>query len=1043
MAQDDAVGDLAAFARRLELVDDAVVEWDADWRFVYLNRRAAQMVGSTPEQLLGRKLFDVLPQGRGSVFHRGYEQARRTGEVVEIDAYSQVVHGWFRARAHPHGDHLTVVLKEVTEERRLALLGEVRAALSVAYDPALGPRAQLRVVAAALRQATGFELAELWIEQPDGGELTLTHVDHDRDDPDARRFGEESGTTPLGDDSQVFRALASGAPVRTVDPDQLVPARAAVAKATGMRRAIHLPIPSKVAPNAVIGLFSRLPDGDDERLLLLEELHPEIVRDCVHQRDLHDLQSLFTLSRDILVVARAEGHFVRVNPAMSRLLGHTEEELLEHPFTTWVHPDDVPDTDEVLTQQVEGPGVEGAGVDGFTNRYLDHAGRYRSLAWDSQADPEEGLVFGIARDVTEQLGDQELERTQREILESMLLGDELHVVLTRIVQAMEARFPGLVVSLRVRDPSQQRVERLVAPSLTGDTTDDDARHAVAWSLPCASGSGELLGTLAVHGRDAGEPSQRERDVAEGLARLTSLVVEQSELRARLVESEERFRLVSQVTSDAVYDWDLATGVLWWSEGIEQLFGYPWTGTHATVDDWLGCIVDQDRDAVAAEMYRAIDGGADRWEAEYRFLRADDTVAFVLERGSIVRDDTGQAVRMIGGLIDQTERRELEQQYLRAQRVESVGSLAGGMAHDLNNVFAPIVLAADLLQREQLTPIGDGARETILTSARRGADMVRQVLSFAKGLDRGRGVIDVPGLLAELERLVGDSVGAGVEVVFDVTDDVWAVRGDATQLQQVLLNLVINARDAMPEGGTLTIKAGNVEVDALQAAARGARGGPEVAVSVQDTGTGMTEDVLEQIFDPFFTTKPGTAGTGLGLSTARSIVRNHDGSLEVASRPGVGTTFTLHLPAVGDISATSTTAKDPSPPAGQGQRLLVVDDEAAVRTITQQTLESHGYRVLTAADGAAALSRFTDTDDQIDLVVCDLMMPVMDGVTTIRGIRRLDPELPIIAISGLAGEENRRRAAEAGASEVLEKPFSTEVLLMAVATAMEPRPDREA
>jgi two-component system cell cycle sensor histidine kinase/response regulator CckA len=386
--------------------------------------------------------------------------------------------------------------------------------------------------------------------------------------------------------------------------------------------------------------------------------------------------------------------------------------------------------------------------------------------------------------------------------------------------------------------------------------------------------------------------------------------------------------------------------------------------------------------------------------------------------------------------DITARRDLEAQLLRAQRMESLGTLAGGIAHDLNNVLAPILLSTELLRAGEQDADRLSLIETVAASARRGADMVGQVLSFARGMGGRRVDLAVGPLLREVEKFANETFLKTIEVRTVMPADLWHVTGDSTQLHQLLLNLCVNARDAMPDGGTLTLAASNVVLDARpDADGAEAIGSPCVCLEVSDTGPGIAPELLGRIFEPFFTTKDVGKGTGLGLSTSLAIAEGHGGSIQVQSQAGRGATFRVYLPAASAHRlAASETAVSP-PPRGRGELVLVVDDEASVRTVTSQTLETFGYRVLVAADGQEALALLTARRHDVAVAFVDMMMPGMDGPATIRALRRVRPDLPVIGVSGLG--PSRRGGAPVDVALFLAKPYSAETLLAGLHRVLRP------
>ncbi|MBS0630892.1 MAG: PAS domain S-box protein [Verrucomicrobia bacterium] len=508
----------------------------------------------------------------------------------------------------------------------------------------------------------------------------------------------------------------------------------------------------------------------------------------------------------------------------------------------------------------------------------------------------------------------------------------------------------------------------------------------------------------------------------------------------LRESEERFKFVARAVSDVVWDWNIPANTLWWNDGFLTTFGFAAGEIEPSVESWTGRIHPDDRSRVVASMRQAITGRTETWKEEYRFQRKDGTHAIVQDSGYILRDATGQGVRMVGGMRDLTEHRKMEAQYLRAQRMESIGTLAGGIAHDLNNVLAPIMMSIELLKHDpQLDTRRSRILDIIQQSSQRGANLVRQVLVFARGgLDGQRVAVGLPGLLGELEGIVTSTFPRSVQIVVDLPAGLWPVLGDITQIHQVLLNLAVNARDAMPHGGTLTFTASNRTIDSQYAStSEEAKAGQYVLLRVTDTGVGMPQAVRERIFEPFFTTKERGKGTGIGLATVHTIVKSHGGFLSVESEPGRGTSFLIHLPAVPEAVNVSTNPfPRPEIARGHDELVLVVDDECSIREITQQTLETFGYRVITARDGAEAVALFAKQPHEVALVLADMMMPIMDGEALIHVLRHINPVVRIIAASGLEVAENIAKAAKAGVTDFLPKPYTADILLRRVRAALD-------
>ena len=381
--------------------------------------------------------------------------------------------------------------------------------------------------------------------------------------------------------------------------------------------------------------------------------------------------------------------------------------------------------------------------------------------------------------------------------------------------------------------------------------------------------------------------------------------------------------------------------------------------------------------------------------------------------------------------------KIEAQFLRAQRMENIGTLAGGIAHDLNNVLSPIMMSLDVLKMKFPDPASLNLLDILSTSAQHGANMVRQVLSFARGVEGQRMEVQIKHLVGDIEKFANDTFLKNVQVRTIIPHDLWTVLGDPTQLHQVLLNLCVNARDAMPNGGKLTVSAENLTLDAHYAGMNlEARPGSYVLIQVEDSGTGMPPGVVEKIFDPFFTTKELGKGTGLGLSTSLAIVKSHGGFFQVYSEMGKGTKFRVYFPAQTEASAETAAEIAAELPRGNGELILVVDDEPSVRLITQQTLQAFGYRVILASDGAEAVAAYARQGSEIAAVLTDMMMPVMDGPATIQVLRKLNPAVRIIAASGLSSSGH---TAGLGVKHFLPKPYTAGTLLTALKQIIEEEP----
>jgi len=392
-------------------------------------------------------------------------------------------------------------------------------------------------------------------------------------------------------------------------------------------------------------------------------------------------------------------------------------------------------------------------------------------------------------------------------------------------------------------------------------------------------------------------------------------------------------------------------------------------------------------------------------------------------------------RALREIEEKSARRQLEEQLVRAQRMESIGVLASGIAHDLNNVLGPITLGIEVIARSIQDPKSLRMLQTMAVSAKRGAAILKQVLGIARGDKGDKKLLQVRHVIDEVVNLVKETFPRSIKIVSDIQRVVPSVEIDPAQLHQALLNLCVNARDAMPEYGELKIKAEKTDIDDSFASIHaGARPGNYVAISVSDTGLGIPEDIKDRIFDPFFTTKESGKGTGLGLSSVGSIVKNHQGFLTVESQIGKGTTFRIYLPAA-ELEGRETMESKELSPDGSGEVILVVDDEASIREISKELLETHGYNVLAASHGAEALAVYMREKEIIKLIVMDLVMPIMSGPEAIKTLRRINPEIKIIAVSGMAFEEEAPVVEETDVKAMLRKPYSSDVMLRTIAEAL--------
>ncbi len=481
--------------------------------------------------------------------------------------------------------------------------------------------------------------------------------------------------------------------------------------------------------------------------------------------------------------------------------------------------------------------------------------------------------------------------------------------------------------------------------------------------------------------------------------------------------------------NAIVVCELDHRITYWNRGAERLYG--WTAAEA-VGSSMRKLLHPDPGLFDPAMKHLLKQG--EWIGELTQVNKHGSILTIDGRWTLLRDEAGNPQAVLAINTDITERRVIETQLLRSQRMESIGTLAGGIAHDLNNLLVPIVMGVDLLRQSAPDELSQRVIRSIAQSARRGTGLVKQVLTFSRGAAGARVAVHLGHVIKEVVNIMTNSFPKNITVTTNVPEPLRLVHGDPTQLSQVLLNLCVNSRDAMPEGGRLTITTRNTDIDRQYASMHhGVSTGHYAVLEVADSGKGIAKENLERIFDPFYTTKEEGQGTGLGLYTTLGIVRSHGGFLTVKSEPGEGTTFTIHLPEQilgGDESGSAGRSSHPfvELARGHGECILLVDDESTILTITQQTLELAGYSVLTAEDGAQAISLYALHREKISVVLTDMVMPVMDGAKLIGALRRIDPQVRIIAMSGVDVPDRKARDAAAGIRHFLAKPYTSETLL---------------
>jgi PAS domain S-box-containing protein len=513
------------------------------------------------------------------------------------------------------------------------------------------------------------------------------------------------------------------------------------------------------------------------------------------------------------------------------------------------------------------------------------------------------------------------------------------------------------------------------------------------------------------------------------------ITKRKQAEEALREEERRYQTLAEISPVGIFRSDAQGQTTYVNPRWCQITGL--SATDALGDGWLRAVHPQDREQIAQGWREAVQAPHSS-TADYRFLHPDGTVVWVIGQAVPEKDNAGRVVGYVGTITDITEKKKLEARLLRTQRLESVGRLASGIAHDLNNILAPMLMSAPVLREAISDPDIRQLVDTIESSALRGAAVIKQLLTFGRGLEGERVPVQLKSLVLDMLNIIRETFPKNIVAAKETPAGAWLVRGDATQLHQILMNLCVNARDAMPNGGKLTLELENVEVnEAVASMNPDACPGRYVALSVTDTGTGISPENLDKIFDPFFTTKEVGQGTGLGLSTVIGIVKSHGGFVQVNSRLGEGTQFKVYLPACDTPKDSEKKLKAVPLPQGQGELVLLVDDEESIRRVARQTLERHGYRMIEASDGTQGLAQYTQHQSEVRLVITDLAMPFMDGPAFIHALRQLNPQVKIIAMSGHQSKASVGHLPPKLVQALLTKPFHAADLLQTLQQVLHP------
>ncbi|MEH2419786.1 MAG: PAS domain S-box protein [Nostoc sp.] len=714
-----------------------------------------------------------------------------------------------------------------------------------------------------------------------------------------------------------------------------------------------------------------------------------------------------------------------ISPAYETIWGYSPQTLLEHP-DSWldnVHPDDR----DCATQQIEQL-LSGSQFISAEYRILPSDGSVRWIwnrgfaVYDQQGKVD--YYGGISEDITERkLAEESLQESEARLSLALEAGEM--GIWDRNLNANTSMWSANM------GPLYGLPSGTLCPTIEGylNLIHPEDHESVAASIPRMIAEGRETTDYRVVWPDGSlhwlncKAQVYYNEIGEVIRMIgTNRDITERKLAEQKI-SEQAALL--DIATDAILVRDFQSQTLFWNKGAERMYG--WLSTEVIGKDLQEILYPAGTQQLKVPLKSVIESGS--WQGELSKVTKSGNKIVVESRWTLMCDPEGEPKSILTVDTDITEKKQLEEQFFRTQRLESLGTLAGGIAHDLNNILTPILAAAQLLQGNffQDEEHSGQLMALIESNAKRGAALVKQVLSFARGFQEERTIIQVKYLISEIIQIGKQTFPKYIEFSTVISEDLWAIAGDTTQLHQVLMNLVVNARDALPDGGKIKISAENKFIDeAYTRMNLDAKVGHYIVITVADNGIGIPPDILDRIFEPFFTTKDINAGTGLGLSTVVGIIRSHDGFIKVSSNVGGGSKFDLFLPAVEATQAF--TKQEPDLLPGQGELILVVDDEAQICEIATIILENHNYKILTASDGIEAIALYAQHKHQINAVLMDIMMPEMDGITAIRTLQKMNKQVQIIACSGLNSMEVFAQATDAHVQAVLSKPYTARELL---------------
>ena len=978
-------------------------------RILYANRAASEINGYPVEQLVGRSIVALLDEPGMEAVAEARAQLIRGGETITFESVAR------------HRDGHLVPL----EVRGLLIPWQGRSAiLGIDRDLSERKRSEAAIAEVAQRLSLALECGQLGV--------------WDWDVPSGRIVWDERHARLFGVTLAEFDGTYAGA-VRRIHPDDLAALEATISAAflRGEAYAYEFRI---VLPDGAVrwiagrGLAQRSGDAVVRALGFVQDVTARREAEEALRASNRLYKLLTGAMQDAVGLVSPGGLAAYVSPSVQRLLGWTAEELTGKAAVDWIHPEERAALEQAFAEVLAGREVR------LACRFRHRDGHWVPL--ESNMTPlfdEAGRLTGIvscARDVTAR------ERAEEAMRKAHRRYEELVGAIDGIVWEADAQtFRFLFVSQAAERMLGYPLERWLEPDFWRDHLHPDDRDAaVQYCLDCLEQGLNHQFEYRMIARD-GRVVWIQDSVTilshEGAPRLMRGILLDITERKRIEESEraiqERFELAAESAGIGVWDLDLVRETLIWDDRMLRIYGVDRAEFGGTYEDWKRLVHPEDLPRVIERGQRAIDARASS-DVEFRIVWPSGEVRHVRSFGKIVCDASGAPIRRTGINIDISERKRIEEQrremelrLRQSQKLEAIGQLAGGVAHDFNNLLMIITLSTQQLVEGALpdTPEYE-ALEAIREAGARGAALTRQLLAFGRKQVLKVEVVDPNAVVAQVGNMLGRLLGEDIRCVVQLAPDVRAIRADVTQLDQILINLAVNARDAMPRGGTLTISTADETIEGPSPAFPEAQPGAYVRLTVADTGTGMDEATRARIFEPFFTTKEPGKGTGLGLSTVYGIVKQFSGHIAVDTAIGRGSTFTLLFPAA-EPERRHPRTRARAPAERGSETILIVEDDASVRRITTRLLERRGYQVIAAADGPQALQLCERPSPPIDLLITDVVMPGMGGTAVAEALRAKIPGLKVIFISGYNDDMVLRHGIEHEKVPFLQKPFTADAL----------------